>query len=73
MKERNEAFENELSQHKHTEQRINDLMKEVEDLKKMKANADKEKNDMKMKNSLLTIENKAMKEKLKVFESNMYQ
>ena len=39
----------------------------------MKANADKEKNDLKMKNSLLTIENKAMKEKLKVFESNLYQ
>ena len=65
LKEKNEVFEN--------DQRINDLMKEVEDFKKMKAIADKEKCDLKLKNSLLTIENKAMKDKLNVFESNLYK
>ena len=48
-------------------------MKEVEDLKKLKAEVDKEKSDLKLKSSLLTIENKAMKEKLSILESNLYQ
>ena len=73
LKEKNEANENEFNHYKQTDQRINDLMKELEDLKKMKAITDKEKSNLKLKNSLLTIKNKAMKDKLKVFESNLYQ
>ena len=54
-----------------------DLAKEVEELKKamakMKVESEKDQSDLKMKSSLLSIENKALKEKLTVFESNLYQ
>ena len=51
------------------------LKKKVEGLKetiaKLRADAEKDQNDFKLNSRLLNIENKAMKEKLSVYESIM--